>query len=107
MILTADRLSVGTVTLKIGAGTEVVKVTSEAPPVATTSSEQSAVISADEIAALPVLGNDYVSLTTIVPAPHTWATGTIQLAASLHWRTSWRLLLRVPHISARTEFFRV
>ncbi|HET6178791.1 MAG TPA: carboxypeptidase-like regulatory domain-containing protein [Candidatus Sulfotelmatobacter sp.] len=67
VVLTADRLSMGNVTLKIGSSTVVVTVTSETPPVATTSSEQSAVVSAQEMAALPVLGNDYVSLTKIIP----------------------------------------
>jgi hypothetical protein len=67
LLLTADRLSVGTLTLKIGPGTEVVTVTSENPPVDTTSSEQSAVISAEEMTALPVIGNDYVSLTKTIP----------------------------------------
>jgi hypothetical protein len=68
LLVTADRLFVGTVTLKIGSSTEVVLVTSEIPPVETTSSEQSSVISAEQMAALPVIGNDYVSLTKIVPA---------------------------------------
>jgi carboxypeptidase family protein len=67
LVLTADRLSVGTLILKVGSSTEVVRVTSETPPVQTTSSEQSAVISGYEMAALPVLGNDYVSLTKIIP----------------------------------------
>jgi hypothetical protein len=67
VLLTADRLSVGTLILRIGSGTAVVTVTSESPAIETTSSEQSAVISADELASLPVIGNDYVSLTKIVP----------------------------------------
>ena len=67
VLLTADRLSIGTLTLRVGSVTEVVRVTSETPPVATSSSEQSSVISAYELAALPVLGNDYVSLTKVVP----------------------------------------
>jgi len=67
LVLTADRLSVGTLILKVGTGTQVVTITSETAPVQTTSSEQSAVISASEMAALPVLGNDYVSLTKIIP----------------------------------------
>src|SRR6201997_72435 len=67
LVLTADRLSVGTLILKVGSGTDVVTVTSETPPVQTTSSEQSAVISGYEMATLPVLGNDYVSLTKIIP----------------------------------------
>ena len=67
IVLTADRLSLGTLVLKVGSGTEVVTVTSETTPLQTTSSEQSAVISEYEMAALPVLGNDYVSLTKIVP----------------------------------------
>ena len=54
LLLTADRLSVGTLSLKIGPGTDVVTVTSENPPVETTSSEQSSVISAEEMVALPV-----------------------------------------------------
>jgi len=67
VLLTADRLSVGTLTLRIGPSTEIVTVTSEIPPVETTSSEQSSVISAEQMAALPVIGNDYVALTKIVP----------------------------------------
>jgi len=67
VVLTADRLSVGKVMLRLGSGSEIVTVTLDTPPVATTSSEQSAVISADEMAALPVLGNDYVALTKIIP----------------------------------------
>ena len=45
----------------------MVTVTSESPAIETTSSEQSSIISADEMASLPVIGNDYVSLTKIVP----------------------------------------
>jgi hypothetical protein len=67
VLLTADRLSVGTLILRIGSGAEVVTVTTERPALETTSSEQSAIISADEMASLPVIGNDYVSLTKIVP----------------------------------------
>jgi hypothetical protein len=79
VVLTADRLSMGKVTLKIGSGSEVVMV-SETPPVETTSSEQSAVISAYEMAALPVLGNDYVSLTTIIPGSTYLGNGTNTLS---------------------------
>src|SRR4029077_849560 len=46
LVLTADRLSVGTLVLKVGSSTDVVTVTSETLPVQTTSSEQSALISA-------------------------------------------------------------
>src|SRR5579872_4651661 len=67
LVLTADRLSVGTLVLKVGSSSDVVTVTSETAPVQTTSSEQSALISAYEMAALPVIGNDYVALTKIVP----------------------------------------
>ena len=67
VLLTADRLSVGTLTLKVGSSKERVVVTAETSPVETTSSEQSAVISSEEMAALPVIGNDYVSLTKIIP----------------------------------------
>jgi transposase len=67
LVLTADRLSVGTLVLKVGSSTNVVTVTSETSPVETSSSEQSALISAYEMGALPVIGNDYVALTKIVP----------------------------------------
>jgi Carboxypeptidase regulatory-like domain len=67
LVLTADRLSVGTLTLKIGSSADAITVTSENPPIETTSSEQSSVISVEEMAALPTIGNDYVSLTKIVP----------------------------------------
>ena len=67
LLVTADRLSVGTLKLKIGSSRELVMVTAETSPVETTSSEQSALISSVEMAALPVIGNDYVSLTKIVP----------------------------------------
>ena len=67
VVLTADHLSVGTLILRIGSVGEAVTVTSESPAIETTSSEQSAIISAYEMAALPVIGNDYVSLTKIVP----------------------------------------
>ncbi len=82
LLLTADRLSVGTLTLKAGSATEVVMVTSEAPPVQTTSSEQSAVISAYEITALPVIGNDYVTLTKIVPGSTFLGNGNNTLGSS-------------------------
>jgi hypothetical protein len=68
VLLTADRLSVGTLLLKVGSTQEVVTVTGENTPVETTSSEQSSIISGTEMAELPVLGNDYVSLTKIIPA---------------------------------------
>ena len=67
VLITADRRSVGTLQLKVGSTQEVVTVTSENAPVATTSSEQSSIISGTEMAELPVLGNDYMSLTRIVP----------------------------------------
>ena len=66
-LVTADRLSVGTLKLKVGSSKELVMVTAETSPVETTSSEQSALVSSEEMAALPVIGNDYVSLTKIVP----------------------------------------
>jgi hypothetical protein len=82
LLLTADRLSVGTLTLKIGSSSELVMVTSENPPVETTSSEQSSVISGVEMAALPVLGNDYVSLTRVVPGSTYLGEGNGSLGAT-------------------------
>jgi len=82
LLLTADRLSVGTLTLKVGSSTEVVSVTSETPPVATTSSEQSAVISAEAMSTLPVIGNDYVTLTKIVPGSTFLGNGNNTLGSS-------------------------
>jgi hypothetical protein len=79
-LLTADRLSVGTLTLKMGSSTEVVIVTAETSRVETTSSEESAVISAYEMAALPVLGNDYVSPTKIIPGSIYLGNGTNTLS---------------------------
>ena len=67
LVRTADRLSVGTLILKVGSESAVVTVTTETSPIQTTSSEQAAVISSDEMAALPVIGNDYVTLTKIIP----------------------------------------
>lgn len=66
-LLTADRRSVGTVKLRIGSETQLVTVTSENAPVETTSSEQSSVITSVEMAALPVVGNDYIALTKTIP----------------------------------------
>lgn len=66
-LLTADRLSVGTLVLEIGSDTTVISVASENPAVEITSSEQSSVIHAAEMAALPVIGNDYVALTKVIP----------------------------------------
>ena len=79
LVLTADRLSAAALILKVGSGTEVVKVTSETPAVQTTSSEQSAVISANEMVSLPVLGNDYVSLTKIIPGSTYLGNGSTTL----------------------------
>lgn len=67
VLLTADRLSLGSLRLKIGSTATVVTVKEQSTPVQTTSSEQSSIISGTQMAELPVLGNDYVSLTRIVP----------------------------------------
>ena len=67
LLLTADRRSVGNLVMKVGSDTQLVTVTAENAPVETTSSEQSSVISAIEMAALPVIGNDYMALTKTIP----------------------------------------
>jgi hypothetical protein len=67
VLLTADRLSVGTLQLKVGNTTTTITVEAQTTPVQTASSEQSAIISGTQMAELPVLGNDYISLTRIVP----------------------------------------
>jgi hypothetical protein len=63
LLISADRLSAGTLQLKIGSTKAVVTVTSETTPVQTTSSEQSAVITASQMDALPSIGRDYMALT--------------------------------------------
>jgi Carboxypeptidase regulatory-like domain len=96
VLLTADRLSLGTLTLKVGSGTEVVGVTAEAPPVETTSSEQSSVISTGELADLPVIGNDYVSLTKIIPGSTYLGNGNNTLSGV----SSQASFMAIPHPSA-------
>jgi hypothetical protein len=67
LLLTADRLYAGTLVLRVGSPAQVVTFTSESPAIETASSEQSAVISSDEMSSLPVIGNDYAALTKILP----------------------------------------
>jgi hypothetical protein len=54
----SDRLSAGDLTLQVGTVTEVVKVTSEATPIQTTSSERSALIDSNQVTNLTTRGRD-------------------------------------------------
>jgi hypothetical protein len=67
VLLAAQRLSVGNLRLTLGSTRTVVTVSGAGTPVQTTSSEISAVISSSQMAALPSLGGDYMTLTEILP----------------------------------------
>ena len=105
LLRAAGRLTIGTSTLKIGPRAEVVIVNSLNPLVETTSFEQSSVLSAEEMASLPVIGNDYVSLTKIVPGS-TYLGGS-HSASTPPKRVSWVSTKRAPLMSERMESFQV
>lgn len=67
-VLTAnERLSVGTLTLKIGSVTETVSVTSEGAAVQTDSSEHSALLTSNQLNMIAVRGRDIISMLRILP----------------------------------------
>lgn len=68
LLLTAfQRLSAGTVVLKIGQANETVTVQADATPVQTTSSERSSTLDPQEIGSLPELGRDPMELLQVMP----------------------------------------
>ena len=81
-MLPADRISVGNLPLTIGSLQSVITVGGETPPVQTTSSDQSAVITATEMAYLPSLGRDYMSLTRTLPGSNYVGEGNASLGTT-------------------------
>src|SRR5579872_4868495 len=79
IVLPADRRSVGTLQLPLGSVQSVVTVAGETIPVETTSSQQSAVITAAEMASLPSLGRDYMALTRTLPGSNYVGEGNASL----------------------------
>jgi len=67
VLVAADRLSVGTLRLTLGSVQSVITVADATPTVETTSSQQSALITATEMASLPSIGRDYIALTRTLP----------------------------------------
>jgi hypothetical protein len=63
----SERLSAGDLALQIGTVTEVVKVTAEATPVQTASSERSALIDSNQVANLTTRGRDVFGLLATLP----------------------------------------
>jgi hypothetical protein len=63
----SERLSAGDLALQIGTVTEVVKVTAEATPVQTTSSERSALIDSNQVTNLTTRGRDVFGLLATLP----------------------------------------
>ena len=82
VVLPADRISVGNLPLTIGSLQSVITVGGETPPVQTTSSDQSAVITATEMAYLPSLGRDYMSLTRTLPGSNYVGEGNASLGTT-------------------------
>src|SRR5579863_3075093 len=82
VVLPADRISVGNLPLTIGSLQSVITVGGETPPVQTTSSDQSAVITSTEMAYLPSLGRDYMSLTRTLPGSNYIGEGNASLGTT-------------------------
>lgn len=82
VVLPADRISVGALRLTLGSVQSVVNVGGETPLVQTTSSDQSAVITATEMASLPSMGRDYMALTRTLPGSNYVGEGNASLGST-------------------------
>jgi hypothetical protein len=67
MIATGDRLRLPTITLEVGAVSEVVDVTARAPVVQTESGDRSDVITSEQVDNLSLIGRNVMSLARLVP----------------------------------------
>jgi hypothetical protein len=70
-----EKLSVGTISLAVGAVTESVTVTAEATPVQTASQERSAVLNDRQMADLSIRGRDFLNLMKLMPGVANAGTG--------------------------------
>ncbi len=66
-VTSAERRSVGDVTLQVGQLTEKVQVTAETTPVQTASSERAGLVSGDQIMNLAIKGRDFLGLLSTLP----------------------------------------
>ena len=82
VLIAADRLSAGTLQLKLGSTKAVVTVTAETTRVQTTSSEQSAVVTDSQMSALPSIGRDYMALMRTIPGSTYLGEGGASLGVS-------------------------
>jgi hypothetical protein len=81
-VLAADRITVGVLTLSVGAVKTVVTVSAAVTPVQTTSSERSTVITSEQMEGLMSLGRDFTSLTRIMPGSTYEGNGNSMLGAA-------------------------
>ena len=66
-VSTADRLSVGTLTIEVGGMAETVNVTSEAPMIQASTGERSFTITTNSVENLPLSNRSFVQLATLAP----------------------------------------
>jgi hypothetical protein len=75
VVTPGDRVAVGSLTLAIGGLTDTVEVRAEAPPIQSTSGEQSFVIDTDAVANLPLATRSFTALAELAPG----VTGTSRI----------------------------
>jgi hypothetical protein len=80
VLVSSQRLSVGTLQLSLGSTKASVTVSGTGTPVETTSSQTSATLSTSEISALPSLGRDYMALMRVLPGSNYIGQGNASLS---------------------------
>ena len=78
-IFPADRRDLGSLQVRLGSTKSMIAVTGTANPVETTSSDQSAVITTSQMAALPSIGRDYMALARVLPGSSQLGEGSASL----------------------------
>ena len=80
VLVSSQRLSTGNLLLSLGSTQTILTVSGTGTPVETTSSQNSATISASEISALPSLGRDYMALMRVLPGSNYIGEGNSSLS---------------------------
>jgi hypothetical protein len=77
-----ERVAVGTMAIEVGALSETVTVTGEAPLIQAQTGDRSFTVTAEEVDALPMAGRNFNSFAALTPGVITSVSGTGQLSAN-------------------------
>ena len=88
LTLSVGQEAVVNFTLEVGAGTQTIAVTAEAPLVNTTSGSLGALVDERRLAELPMNGRNYINLTMMQPGVQELATSRVQLVRYGGWYSS-------------------